>query len=179
VNPQTGQRPRNDLDALGLDHDSVFADAQDGARFNNANFTLVPDGSRPRLQRFLFTTATPFIDSAYDQEVIIHEYTHGLSGRLVDTVFGVQAGAMGEGWSDWFGMSIFNRPPDNPHGPEVVGEYVTQDFVHGVRRYPYATDMTINPLTYERSLYRLPGLSSARRRGDLGGHVMGSAGQVD
>ena len=30
------------------------ADAQDGSAFNNANFSLVPDGTAPRMQMFLF-----------------------------------------------------------------------------------------------------------------------------
>ena len=97
---------------------------------------------------FLFTTANPWIDGDYAQEVILHEYTHGLSIRLIGNVFGIQAGAMGEGWSDWFPHSIFNVPPDDPNGPEVAGEYPTQDFVNGIRRFPVATDMGINPLTY-------------------------------
>jgi extracellular elastinolytic metalloproteinase len=45
-----------------------------------------------------------------EADTVYHEYTHGLSNRLnVDvqgrsTLGGVQAGAMGEAWSDWYAM---------------------------------------------------------------------------
>jgi hypothetical protein len=43
-----------------------------------------------------------------------HEYTHGLSGRLITDADGVgavnsaQAGAMGEGWSDWYAVDLMS-----------------------------------------------------------------------
>ena len=42
--------------------------------------------------------------------MVYHEYTHGLSNRLVvdangnSTLGEVQAGSMGEAWSDWYAM---------------------------------------------------------------------------
>src|SRR6478752_4206382 len=45
-----------------------------------------------------------------DPSVILHEYTHGLSNRLVvdaqgnATLNSIQAGAMGEAWSDYYAM---------------------------------------------------------------------------
>tara|TARA_R100001369_G_scaffold10707_4_gene23848 strand:- start:9104 stop:11734 length:2631 start_codon:yes stop_codon:yes gene_type:complete len=38
----------------GLGDDFVFADAQDGSAFNNANFGTPPDGLNPRMQMFLW-----------------------------------------------------------------------------------------------------------------------------
>src|SRR5205823_4881709 len=44
--------------------------------------------------------------------VVYHEYTHGLSHRLITTPSGVpalnsfQSGAMGEAWSDWYAMDF-------------------------------------------------------------------------
>ena len=55
---------------------------------------------------------------------------------------------MGEGWSDWFAVSFFADESDDPAGPATVGEYVTGNYTRGIRRYPYAHDMAINPLTY-------------------------------
>ena len=43
-----------------------------------------------------------------DASILYHEYTHGLSNRLIRDAGGAgalnspQAGAMGEGWSDWY-----------------------------------------------------------------------------
>ncbi|MBC2843584.1 T9SS-dependent M36 family metallopeptidase [Winogradskyella flava] len=39
----------------GFGDDFVFADAQDGSRFNNANFGTPPDGFNPRMQMFLWS----------------------------------------------------------------------------------------------------------------------------
>jgi hypothetical protein len=50
-----------------------------------------------------------------EADTVYHEYTHGLSNRLnVDvqgrsTLGGVQAGAMGEAWSDWYAMDYLVR----------------------------------------------------------------------
>ena len=54
----------------------------------------------------------PFIASngGDEADVVYHEYTHGLSNRLVvdahgdSTLGGIQAGSMGEAWSDWYAM---------------------------------------------------------------------------
>ena len=46
----------------------------------------------------------------FDPSIIFHEYTHGLSNRLVvdaagnSTLNSVQAGSMGEAWSDYYAM---------------------------------------------------------------------------
>jgi hypothetical protein len=70
--------------------------------------------------------------------VVIHEYSHGVSTRLVGVgqLSGTQSGAMGEGWSDYFPISLYNDP--------VAGEYVTGNTSTGVRRYAYDN----SPLTY-------------------------------
>ena len=40
---------------IGEENDFVLADAQDGSRFNNANFGTGPDGVNPRMQMFLWS----------------------------------------------------------------------------------------------------------------------------
>jgi|GEM_PF-1606757 len=148
----------NNFSKGGVEGDPVRADAQDGATHpafpnqfrNNANFSTPPDGRNPRMQMFLFSRQPqgPYIDSAFDPEVILHEYAHGVSSRLVRGLAGFQGGAMGEGWSDFFALN-FLVPSDAPiDGAYVVGSYVIQDFSRGIRTRPYSTDMAINPLTY-------------------------------
>ena len=70
-----------------------------------------PDGSSPRMQMYLFSPPSfPAVSGSDDASVVYHEYTHGLSSRLVTDANGfqalnsAQAGAMGEGWSDWYAM---------------------------------------------------------------------------
>lgn len=138
----------------GFGKDPVVADAQDGAGFNNANFSTSEDGNASRMQMYLWKTATPKVDASYDAEVIIHEYVHGLSTRLVGgpqnviALFGTQSGGMGEGWSDWYAMSLLSKPGDNPRGVFPYGSYVTRNFTRGIRRFAYSTDMNVNKLTY-------------------------------
>ena len=107
---------------------------------NNANFFTPPDGNRPRMQMFLFhysqNPADPFVaaNGGDEADVVYHEFTHGLSNRLVidangnSTLGGGQAGAMGEAWSDWYAYDflvddgwVTDTPAD---GDLRVGDYV-------------------------------------------------------
>ncbi|HKB66589.1 MAG TPA: M36 family metallopeptidase [Pyrinomonadaceae bacterium] len=116
----------------GTGNDSVRAEAQDGSGTNNANFATPPDGQRPRMQQFLFTAPTPDRDSSVDGDVVFHEYGHGISNRLIGNgstaLSGTQSGAMGEGWSDYWAITINNDG--------AVGEYVVNNTT-GIRRAAY------------------------------------------
>ncbi len=116
----------------GTGNDSVRAEAQDGSGTNNANFATPPDGSRPRMQQYLFTSPNPDRDSSMDGDVVFHEYGHGISNRLIGNgstaLSGTQSGAMGEAWSDYWAITI--------NGDGAVGEYSTGN-PNGIRRAPY------------------------------------------
>jgi Zn-dependent metalloprotease len=122
----------NNFGRGGLGNDSVRAEAQDGSGTNNANFATPPDGSRPRMQQYLFTSPNPDRDSSVDGDVVFHEYGHGISNRLIGNgstaLSGTQSGAMGEGWSDYWAITINNDG--------AVGEYVTNN-PNGIRRAAY------------------------------------------
>ncbi|MFN7141568.1 MAG: M36 family metallopeptidase, partial [Limisphaerales bacterium] len=144
----------------GVGNDPVQADAQDGSGTNNANMATPPDGSSPRMQMFLFTAPHPDRDGDFDAEVLLHEYTHGLSNRRVGGGVGLsslQSRGMGEGWSDFYGLAMLSESGDNIHGTYAAGGYLTyllggtltQNYYFGIRRYPYSTDMTKNPLTFK------------------------------
>ena len=123
----------NNFGRGGLGNDSVRAEAQDGSGTNNANFATPPDGSRPRMQQYLFTSPNPDRDSSVDGDVVFHEYGHGISNRLIGNgstaLSGIQSGAMGEGWSDYWAITINNDG--------AVGEYVTNN-PNGIRRAAYS-----------------------------------------
>ncbi|HEY1402543.1 MAG TPA: M36 family metallopeptidase, partial [Pyrinomonadaceae bacterium] len=116
----------------GLGADSVRAEAQDGSGTNNANFATPPDGQRPRMQQYLFTSPNPDRDSSMDGDVVFHEYGHGISNRLIGNgstaLSGTQSGAMGEGWSDYWATTLNNDG--------AVGEYATGN-ANGIRRAAY------------------------------------------
>ncbi len=154
-----GNFQTNNFGRGGLGNDPVQADAQDGSGTDNANMSTPGDGSSPRMQMYNFTGPTPDRDGDFDDVVLLHEYTHGLSNRLVGGGVGISAtatGGMGEGWSDFYGMGLLADPASDPNAVYPGGSYATLNFVagmttnyyYGIRRYPYTTDMTKNPLTF-------------------------------
>ena len=155
----SGNFQKDNFDRGGAGNDPILADAQDGSGFNNANFTPTPDGEPGRIQMFLFSGPEPDRDGDFDAEIVIHEYVHGLSTRLVGGGVGIsalQTGGMGEGWSDFYALALLSEPGDDPDGVYAMGGYATLSFVgleenyyFGIRRYPYSTDMTRNPLTFK------------------------------
>jgi extracellular elastinolytic metalloproteinase len=107
-------------------NDAVVANVFDGADTSshnglpdsdhrtNANMATLPDGRAPLMQMYLFPSdpahGIPSTNGGDDASVVFHEYTHGLSSRLVTYADGTaalnsaQAGAMGEAWSDFYAM---------------------------------------------------------------------------
>ncbi len=154
-----GNFQSNNFARGGVGGDAVQADAQDGSGFNNANFSTPPDGSAGRMQMYLFSGPTPDRDGDFDAEVVLHEYTHGLSNRRVGGGVGIsalQTGGMGEGWSDFYALCLLSEASDNVNGTYAAGGYatylfngLTTNYYYGIRRYPYCTDMTKNPLTFK------------------------------
>ncbi len=142
---------------LGTGGDAVQDDCQDGSGTNNANFGgSHTDGSSARVQMYIFTGPAPDRDGSLDANVVYHEHTHGVSIRLVNGLSGQQAGGMGEGWSDFFGLSLCSRDGMNPDAVYPAGSYASyqlngtfnQNYYYGIRRFPYSTDLLKNPETY-------------------------------
>ncbi|MGI8787423.1 MAG: M36 family metallopeptidase, partial [Pyrinomonadaceae bacterium] len=143
----------------GAAGDRVSAEAQDSSGTNNANFAALPDGTRGRMQMFLFTDPTPNRDGDLDAEVILHEHTHGLSNRLHGNSSGLMSNmsrGMGEGWSDFYALSMNAEATDPANGIYTTGAYVTLNSYYGIRRFPYAiksftggaNNRPHNPLTF-------------------------------
>jgi hypothetical protein len=133
----------------GVGGDRVSAEAQDCSGTNNANFGTPADGNRGRMQMYLWTGPTPDFDGDLDADVIIHEHTHGLSNRLHGNASGLStnmSGGMGEGWSDFYGVSLLSQPDDPVNGIYTTGGYDTyrlgsvgfNNNYYGIRRFPYA-----------------------------------------
>lgn len=102
------------------------------------------------------------LDASYDNGVIAHEFAHGISNRFTggpnaagclstqDTDGdGMQdtGEQMGEGWSDYVAMIATLKAGDSGADPKPIGSYVDGS-TRGIRRFPYSTDMSICPLTY-------------------------------
>lgn len=137
----------------GVGNDALQADAQDGSGYNNANMSSPPDGTSPRMQMYLWNQTSPNRDGDFDNMIIVHEYGHGVSNRLTggpsnsNALTATQSRAMGEGWSDWWGLIFTLKPTDTMSMSYPVGTYVTNTTA-GIRRYPYAFDKAVDPLTY-------------------------------
>ena len=85
----------------------------------------------------------PYSDGNFDASVIEHEYAHGLSTRYVaggESLGSQQAGSMGEGWGDWYGLNYLHR--EGLSSKSVVGEYATGNPVRGIRNWAYDANPT-------------------------------------
>ncbi|MEZ4892349.1 MAG: M36 family metallopeptidase [Saprospiraceae bacterium] len=93
------------------------------------------------------------VDGDFDNGIIAHEFAHGISNRLTGGPTNPCLGNsenMGEGWSDFFSLVTTVKPGDSGTTKRGVGTFVYRQGPddNGIRRYPYTTDMSVNPLTY-------------------------------
>lgn len=104
----------------------------------------LPDNSGPTL-----------LDGDFDNGIMAHEYGHGISTRLTGGPLNsgclTNAEQMGEGWSDFMALVTTVKAGDTGPTKRGVGTYVLREDTDGggIRRFPYSTDMTINPHTYD------------------------------
>jgi hypothetical protein len=140
---------------------------------DNANQITLNDGIAPITNMYLWQPiAGAFyprcVDGDYDMSVIGHEYTHAISNRMVGgpdgNLTGLQAGSMGESWSDLAAVEYLLEYGLVPAGesPFAIGAYVTGHPTRGIRNYP----LDRNPLNYGNVGY------------DLGGAEVHSDGEV-
>ncbi|HEX6921022.1 MAG TPA: M36 family metallopeptidase, partial [Actinomycetes bacterium] len=109
----------------------------------------LPDGIPPWSGMFLWEPINdafegPYSDGNFDQSVIQHEYSHGLSNRYVSAEDGAlnshQSGSMGEGWGDWYALNhLYHEGLQNK---AVVGEFVTGNASRGIRNWSYDNSPT-------------------------------------
>lgn len=153
----SGNFQENNLGRGGVGNDYLLADAQDGSGFNNANFSSPADGTKPRMQVFLFG-GTPQIDADLDNGIICHEYAHGISRRLTGGPSNPgclnNQEQMGEGWSDYFALMITTNwataQTTDGSKKRPLANYANNQTLTGPgwRTYPYSIDMSIDPQTY-------------------------------
>jgi extracellular elastinolytic metalloproteinase len=152
-----GNFQRKNYSGNGVGHDAVMTNTDDGANtdhglpdgnhVDNANMSTPPDGHAPRMQMYLqhvpgtrYPGGDPFSPTNVGDEAdtVYHEYTHGLSNRLVvdadgnSTLGGVQAGSMGEAWSDWYAMDYLVAKKLEKDAPNVIDLYIFQYDGEGV-----------------------------------------------
>mgnify|MGYP002640164367 FL=1 len=93
----------------------------------------------------------PSIDGDLDNEIIAHEYGHGVSNRLtggpVNTSCLGNAEQMGEGWSDYLGLIMTMQTGDQASDVRGLAAYASGN-PNGIREAPYSTDFSVNDYTY-------------------------------
>lgn len=96
-----------------------------------------------------------FIDGSLDNGIIAHEFGHGISTRLTggrnNSGCLNNDAQMGEGWSDFFSLITTVRPGDTGSERRGIGTFALGENTNGrgIRRFPYSTNMSINPQTYK------------------------------
>lgn len=153
-----GNFQQNNYGNGGQENDYLQAEVQDGGGQNNANFDTPPDGGKPRMQLYLWNTDLPnkILDGSFDNAIVVHEFGHGVSFRLVGgpsnstCLTNYEQG--GEGWSDFFGLMLtmqdFNLDGmisefGLGEGIRSIGTYVIAESAdgQGIRPSYYTTNM--------------------------------------
>ncbi|PPQ72396.1 hypothetical protein CVT24_002081 [Panaeolus cyanescens] len=152
----------------GKDNDSVTVSVQDPTRVNNANFATPPDGQSGRAKFFIYDG---WRDSAMDNSLLVHEYTHGITNRMTGggtarCLKDPQSKGLGEGWSDAMADWTEQRGPTIKD--LIQGVYVKNNFERGIRHYPYSVDKKINPLLFSH----LNKLSEVHAVGEIWANVL-------
>jgi uncharacterized repeat protein (TIGR01451 family) len=137
-------------------NDRVLAEAQDSSGTNNANFSTPADGSSGRMQMYIWPNTSPRRDGDVDQEIVLHELTHGTSNRLHSNASGLGSTVsrgMGEGWSDFYARSLLSSADEDVDGVYAFASYTTHlatagytnNAYYGIRRFPYAVKTNVGP----------------------------------
>ncbi|TFL00128.1 Fungalysin metallopeptidase-domain-containing protein [Pterulicium gracile] len=138
----------NNFGKGGEDWDHVQISVQDNGGYNNAVFGTPPDGQAGYMGMYLWTAFSPLRDASLENNIIIHEYTHGLTNRLTGggtarCLTTTESQGLGEGWSDamadWATVTSTTAPDFQ------VGNWANG---RNIRRYPYSASTSVNPLRY-------------------------------
>ncbi|KAF8695597.1 Fungalysin metallopeptidase (M36), partial [Rhizoctonia solani] len=132
----------------GAQGDRVYILVQDSLITNNAAFSTPPDGQPGVMRTFFWTYTSPRRDGALENDIITHEYGHGISNRLTGggtatCLQTTEAAGLGEGWSD--ALAEWTEQTSGKEKDFTLGSYVN---TQSIRTYPYSTNMATNPRTY-------------------------------
>ncbi|KAL0565938.1 hypothetical protein V5O48_016076, partial [Marasmius crinis-equi] len=140
----------NNFGKGGKGSDEIQINVQSNAGINNADFATPPDGQFGKMRQFLWYYSSPERDGSLENDIVIHENTHGITNRMTGggsatCLQTLEAGGLAEGWSDamadW-SSQISATVPDFAFGTYVVNSPA------GMRTHPYSINSTINPLMY-------------------------------
>ena len=138
----SGNFQKTNVTHSGAAGDPVRARAHSGPVSGTANMSTAADGLPPVMNMGLVTQSKRH--TAFDADVVFHEYCHGLTTRLVGgtrqghSLEAPQSHGMGEGWSDFFALTIQNYHRARSGQPErvVIGDWAINS-PNGLRSKPY------------------------------------------
>ena len=122
----------------GLPGDSVIARSHPVQITGTATMSTPRDGVPPQMNMGLVSATGRH--TAFDADVVFHEYVHGLTNRLVGgrlddfSLDMPQSRGLGEGWSDYFALTIQNYGKSEER--VVTGDWVVGNN-RGIRGFPY------------------------------------------
>ena len=157
----SGNAQKSNFGRGGVGSDPILAEGNDASGTDNANMSTPADGASPRMQMFEFRGPSPLPSRTSNHEALItfHEMGHYITNRLVGNGNGldnVQGVGMGEGWGDFFAISMTSQSTDDfAKGVFAVGGWTDfmsnfkENYYFSIRRYPYSADMQKSPLTFK------------------------------
>lgn len=122
------------------------------ANREGSNTQVGPDGMTARMELSIVG-----VDAALDADLVTHEYTHGVTNRLLNNgglPQDEQTWALGEAWSDFYGTSVWDDP--------IAGEYVCGNS-NGCPLYHYDA----SPLVYSDLCTLHPSGCEPHRDGEI------------
>ncbi|KAG8899745.1 hypothetical protein FRB99_006461 [Tulasnella sp. 403] len=144
---------------VGAGGDAVNLEIQVIEGTDNAWFATPPDGQPGASEMYLWDLSDPRRDGALGNDIITHEFTHGLTNRMTgggtgECLASLEAGGMGEGWSDT--MSFWVEANSTTPVDYAIATWAYNNPA-GIRSVPYSVNMTVDPYTYSTvgSLYEV------------------------
>ncbi|TBR59205.1 hypothetical protein B4U84_25580 [Westiellopsis prolifica IICB1] len=141
-NEEVGNFQEINFSGVPVAGDPVDARAFQKAVRGTANMLTLRDGIKPIMNMGTVNiTPTDKRHTAFDADVVFHEFTHGVTNRLVggrmnspEGLQQPQSRGMGEGWSDYFALTIqnFGKPVEKV----VTGDWLVND-PNGIRGLKY------------------------------------------
>ncbi|KAF8886771.1 Fungalysin metallopeptidase-domain-containing protein [Infundibulicybe gibba] len=144
----------NNFGKGGFGNDRIEVQVHDDSDEGSSSFHTPPEGQSGICQLRVWGKTLPRRDVAMDNSMIIHQFTHGMTRRMVGggsarCLRAGESAGLGEGFSDIMAEWVQEKPiPPGSSLPDyVIGRYFTGRAA-GLRTYPYSTSETINPLRY-------------------------------
>lgn len=135
---KAGNFQRKNEASVGLAGDPLVAQVHRGRLSGTAYIQPAIDGQSPQMHLGILPETGRH--TALDADVVFHEYVHGVTNRLVGgerselQLEQPQSRGMGEGWGDYFGLSIQNYSTGTER--TTVGSWLVNNG-RGIRQLPY------------------------------------------